>query len=125
MSAYNTEEAPIEISMPGQGNEYIDLRRSRLYAKCKILKADGTALKAQEMMGIIYLPLQSLRFQIYTYMSGKLVALNTGYYPWKAYLKVILSGGTDISESQLQSQLFYFDDATMDDENASLSMQNY
>lgn len=65
MSAYNTEEAPIEISMPGQGNEYIDLRRSRLYAKCKILKADGTALKAQEMMGIIYLPLQSLRFQIY------------------------------------------------------------
>lgn len=101
MSAYNTEEAPIEISIHGQGNEYIDLRRSRLYAKCKIVKADGTALKTQEKTGIINLPLQSLWSQIDTYMNGKLVSLNTGYYPWKAYLKVILSGGTDVSESQL------------------------
>lgn len=52
-------------------------------------------------------------------MNGKSVSLNTGYYPWKAYLKVILSGGTDVSESQLQSQLLYFDAATMDDANAS------
>lgn len=35
VSAYNTEGAPIEIAIPGQGNEYIDLRRSRLYAKCR------------------------------------------------------------------------------------------
>lgn len=47
------------------------------------------------------------------------MSLNTCYYQWKAYLKVTLSGGTDVSESQLQSQLFYFDDATMDDANAS------
>lgn len=47
VSAYNTEDAPIEISIPGQGNEYIDLRRSRLYAKCKIVKSDGTALASQ------------------------------------------------------------------------------
>lgn len=52
-------------------------------------------------------------------MNEKLVSLNTCYYPWKAYLKVTLSGETDVSESQLQSQLFYFDDATMDDANAS------
>lgn len=60
VSAYNTEGAPIEISIPGQGNEYIDLRRSRLYAKCKIVKTDGAALESQEKTGIINLPLQSL-----------------------------------------------------------------
>lgn len=87
MSAYNTEEAPIEISVPGQGNKYIDLRRSRLYAKCKIVKADGKALKGQERTDNINLPLQSLWSQIDTYMNGKLVSLNTGFYPWKAYLK--------------------------------------
>ena len=31
VSSYNTEDTPIEITIPGQGNEYIDLRRSRLY----------------------------------------------------------------------------------------------
>ncbi|XP_061188729.1 uncharacterized protein F54H12.2-like [Saccostrea echinata] len=118
VSAYNTEDAPIEISIPGQGNEYIDLRRSRLYVKCKIVKADGTALAAQEKTGIINLPLQSLWSQIDTYMNGKLVSLNTSYYPWKAYLKIILSSGNDASDSQLQSQLFFLDDATMDDGNA-------
>lgn len=118
VSAYNTEDAPIEISIPGQGNEYIDLRRSRLYAKCKIVKTDGTALESQEKTGIINLPLQSLWSQIDTYMNGKLVSLNTNYYPWKAYLKIILSSGTDGSESQLQSQLFFTDDADMDDANA-------
>ena len=30
VSAFDTEDAPIEISIPGQGSEYIDLRRSRL-----------------------------------------------------------------------------------------------
>lgn len=44
VSSFDTEDAPIEISVPGQGNEYIDLRRSRLYVKCKIVKTDGTAL---------------------------------------------------------------------------------
>lgn len=48
VSAYNTEDAPIEISIPGQGKEYIDLRSSRLYAKYKIVETDETALEAQE-----------------------------------------------------------------------------
>jgi hypothetical protein len=51
-------------------------------------------------------------------MNGKLVSLNTSYYPWKAYLKIILSSSKDVSESQLQPQLFYLDDATMDDGHA-------
>lgn len=94
------------------------MRRIRLYAKCKIVKTDGAALESQENTGIINLPLQSLWSQIDTYMNGKLVSLNTNYYPWKANLKIILSSGTDGSESQLQSHLFFSDDADMDDANA-------
>lgn len=63
--------------------------------KCKIIKSDGTALAEQEKTGIINLPLQSMWSQIDVYMNGKLVSLNTSYYPWKAYLKLILSGGDD------------------------------
>lgn len=84
----------------------------------KLLKKIGTALESQEKTGIINLPLQSLWSQIDTYMNGKLVSLNTNYYPWKSYLKIILSSGTDGSESQLQFQLFLSNDADMDDANA-------
>ncbi|MEW8548691.1 MAG: hypothetical protein AB2693_34755, partial [Candidatus Thiodiazotropha sp.] len=115
VSSYNTEDTPIEITIPGQGNEYIDLRRSRLYVKCKIVKTDGTALAAKEKTGVINIPLQSMWSQIDTYMNGKLISLNTSYYPWKAYLKLLLSNGSDIANSQLQSQLFYLDDSDTDD----------
>lgn len=118
VSSFDTEDAPIEISVPGQGNEYIDLRRSRLYVKCKIVKTDGTALASQEKTGIINLPLQTMWSQIDTYMNGKLVSLNTSYYAWKAYLKLLLSSGSDVSQSQLQSQLYYPDDDDMDNPDA-------
>jgi len=115
ISSFNTDDMPIEISVPGQGNEYIDLRRSRLYVKCKITKSDGTALASQEETGIINLPMQTMWSQIDTYMNGKLVSLNTNNYHWKAYMKVLLSSGSDVSESQLQSQLYVQDDFDMDD----------
>ena len=41
VSSYNTEDTPIEISVPGQGNEYIDLRRSRLYLKWQLSNQMG------------------------------------------------------------------------------------
>lgn len=44
ISSFDGETAPLEFAVPGGGNEYIDLRRSRLYLKAKITKADGTAL---------------------------------------------------------------------------------
>ena len=115
VSSYNTEDTLIEISVPGQVNEYIELRRSRLYLKCAIVKLDGTKLTVSEKTGIINIPLQSMWSQIDTYLNGKLVSLNTSYYPWKAYLKLLLSNGSDIARSQLQSQLFYLDDDDVDD----------
>ncbi len=48
------------------------------------------------------------------YMNNKLVSLNSSHYPWKAYLKTIMSSGYDEQNSQLQSQLFYKDDDPMD-----------
>ncbi|XP_021365775.1 uncharacterized protein F54H12.2-like [Mizuhopecten yessoensis] len=52
-------------------------------------------------------------------MNGKLVSLNTSNYPWKAYLKVLLSSGEDVTQSQLQSQLYYQDGYDMDDPDAA------
>ena len=108
------ESTPIEIVVSGAGNDYIDLRKSRLYVKMQILKEDGTKLAPKEKTGIINLPLQSMFSNIDVYMNNKLISVNSNNYPWKAYFKVILSSGSDEQNSQLQSQLFMKDDDPLD-----------
>ncbi|KAK3107250.1 hypothetical protein FSP39_010272 [Pinctada imbricata] len=107
ISTFDTDTAPLEFTIPSSGSEYLDLRRSRLYLRAKITKGDGTALTASEKTGIINLPLQSLFSQIDVFMNGKCVTQNANFYPWKAYLKVLLTNGMSASQSQLQSQLFW------------------
>lgn len=80
VSTFDTADGPVEISIPGQGGEYIYLRRSRLYGK--IVKEDGTNLADTEKTGIINMPLQTMWSQIDTYMNGNLVSLNTSNYSW-------------------------------------------
>ncbi|VDH89539.1 Hypothetical predicted protein [Mytilus galloprovincialis] len=81
-----TEERPIsnlindstpEIVISGAGNDYIDLRKSRLYVKMQILKEDGTKLAPKEKAGIINLPLQSMFSNIDVYMNNKLISANS------------------------------------------------
>ena len=111
-------DSPIEMVISGAGAEYIDLKRSRLYVKARILKANGTALAAQETTGIINLPLQSMFSQMDVYLNNKLVSFNTNNYPWKSYLKTILFSGKDELSSQKQSELFFKDEGNLGDANA-------
>ncbi|OOZ35807.1 hypothetical protein, partial [Solemya elarraichensis gill symbiont] len=69
--------------------------------------------------GIINLPLQSLWSQIDVYANNKLVSLHGSHYPWKAYLKTILSRGNPALETQMQSQLFFLDTNDLDDQDAN------
>lgn len=118
ISSIGVSDTPIEIVVSGSGAEYIDLKRSKLYVKARILKADGTALADTEKTGIVNLPLQSMFSQMDVYLNNKLVSFNTNNYPWKAYLKTVLFFGKDELDSQKQSELFYKDEGTMNDANA-------
>lgn len=118
ISSIGVSDTPIEIVVSGSGAEYTDLKRSRLYVKARILKADGTALATNEKTGIVNLPLQSMFSQMDVYLNNKLVSFNTNNYPWKAYLKTVLFGGKEELSSQKTSQLYFKDEGTMDDANA-------
>ncbi|XP_061170259.1 uncharacterized protein F54H12.2-like [Saccostrea echinata] len=118
ISSIGVSDTPIEIVVSGSGAEYIDLKRSRLYVKARILKADGSSLAANEKTGIVNLPLQSMFSQMDVYLNNKLVSFNTNNYPWKAYLKTVLFGGKEELSSQKQSQLFFKDEGNLGDANA-------
>lgn len=76
ISSIGVSDTPIEIVVSGSGAEYIDLKRSKLYVKARILKADGTALAANEATGILNQPLQSMFSQMDVYLNNKLVSFN-------------------------------------------------
>ena len=118
ISSIDSEDTPIEIVVSGAGAEYMDLRRSRLYVKAKITKIDGSDLTSDENIGIINLPLQTFIKQIDIYLNNKLVSLNSNNYPWKAYMKTVLFGGTDELRSQKQTQLFMKDAGNLSDDKS-------
>ncbi|XP_063436305.1 uncharacterized protein F54H12.2-like [Mytilus trossulus] len=105
----SSDASTVEFFISGQGPEYMDLRRSRLYVRAKIVKGDGSAFDDTDTTSIVNLPLQAMWSQIDVYMNNKLVSVSTSNYPWKAYLKTILNSGSDEQKSQLQSQLFMKD----------------
>jgi hypothetical protein len=53
------KHSPIEFHIPGTSDKYIDLKKTRLYVKVRILKADGTPVDANSKVTFINLTLQS------------------------------------------------------------------
>lgn len=97
----------IDMEITGKhGMEYVDLRRSKLYVRAKIVKGDGKALESTEYVGPINLFLQSMFSQIEVTMQGKLIASTTNHYPYKAIIQTLLSYGGGSKTSQLTSQFW-------------------
>ena len=115
VSSLSTDDTPVEIYIPGQSNDYLDLRKCRLYVKAKITKADGSNLADREKCGIINMPASALFSSMDLYLNDTLVTCGTNTYPWEAYLKVLLSNSKETLESQLQTQLFYEDSKNLDE----------
>jgi hypothetical protein len=110
-----TGDGPLEFNISGQGQEYIDLRRCKLYVKAKILKADGTNLGVDEKTSVCNNLLNSLFSQVEVTLGGKIVSTASNLSAYKSYIQTLLNHGIDSKESKLQSQLWYADDADVDD----------
>lgn len=106
-----TEDSAVDIVIPGSGPQYLDLKRSRLYVKAKIVKEDGTACTETDKVTPVNLWLQSLWSSVNVYFQQRLVSSAGTNYPYKAYLEVLLNYGIDAKESQCQTQLYYKDTA--------------
>ena len=106
-------------SMPVQ---FFDLRKSRLYI-CKMHnrssrryisglseKKKGSSTCIPEHASPLYHCSGRRCTPINYYMNGKLVSLNTIYYPWKTHRTLLLSSGQEASDAQLlQSNALYLE----------------
>ena len=104
-----TEDGSIYIHVKASGSQYLDLQRSRLYVKAKIVKEDGGNLVAADVVTPVNLRLQSLWNQVDVFLQQKLVSSSGTNCAYKALMDVLLNYGVDAELSQLQTQLFYRD----------------
>lgn len=104
-----TESGPIEFYVLGSGEEYLDLARTQLFVKAKIVKADGTDVEATTQVGPTNLFLHSLFSQVDVSLNVRLISSSTNTYAYRAMLETLLNYGDEAKKSQLTMSLFYRD----------------
>lgn len=103
-STLNSDTAPIEFEIKGQGDEYLDLSQSYLQVVCKFTKADGTNLTgAGSTSTPVNNILHSLFSEIDVSLNGKVITPGTDTYPYKAYLEKLLSYAPDTLHTQMKA----------------------
>lgn len=107
---------PLEFSISGSGEEYIDLSATQLYVRVKILK-DNVVLPDSEKVAPVNLFLHSLFSQVDVSLNERLISSSSNLYPFRAYIETLLNYGSDYKKSFLTSECFYKDTANHLDES--------
>ncbi|XP_072041316.1 uncharacterized protein F54H12.2-like [Amphiura filiformis] len=104
-----TGDGPLEFTVPGSPDNYLDLFQTQLYLRVKIVNPDGTNLPANALCGPANLFLHSLFNQVDVYLNDRMVSVASNTYPYRAMIETLLTYGSDAMKSQLTSSLFYKD----------------
>lgn len=118
------DRSPVEFVVSSSNDEYIDIGRTFLYVKVKIVNQDKSDLEQDAKCGPVNLFMHSLFSQIDLQLNGKLISPSINTYPYKAYLETLLSYGSDAKKSQLGSELWYFDNGNMNEFNPHVDEGN-
>jgi hypothetical protein len=103
-STLNSDTAPIEFEIKGQGDKYLDLSQSYLQVVCKFTKGEGINLPGGNSTSTpVNNILHSLFSEIDVSLNGKVVTPGTDTYPYKAYLEKILSYSPDTLKTQMKA----------------------
>ncbi|GBM57683.1 hypothetical protein AVEN_222535-1 [Araneus ventricosus] len=101
---------PIEFSVSGSGEDYIDLSATQLYVKVKILKVNAK-LGETDKVSSVNLLLHSLFSQVDVNLNDRLISASSNLYPFRSYIESLLNYGSDYKKSFLSSECFNKDSA--------------
>ena len=115
-----SEGAPIEFAIDSNPQKYIDLSKTLLNIKGKVVNGDGTALVADAPVAPVNNTLHSLWRQVDLSLNQvPLPSVGTNY-GYKSILDLLLGYGEDAKKTQLQAQMYVKDMAGfMDDTDAN------
>lgn len=122
-----TQGSPIEFTVRGAGEEYLDLGNTYLHVRAKIVNADGTATGKDVVVGPVNYWLHALFSQVDISLNDTVVTDSTLTYPYRAYIEAALSYGNEAKKGYMTSAMYYrdtpgkFDDMT--EENKGFAMR--
>lgn len=105
----NIDSGPIEFFVSGSGTEYIDLAKTYLQVRAKVVKANGQDLAATDKVAPVNLFMQSLFSQVDVSLNEKIITPSMPTYPYRAYADVMLNYGPAALKSLYTMGLFHRD----------------
>ena len=108
---------PLHFVISGSSNEYIDLSRTQLYVKLKVVKkvpaaATTSSLALPDLVSLINIPVHTIWSQVDITLNGTPLSSDGVMYPYKAYLNTILKRVLGEEPAGMDSELFHLDDFT-------------
>ena len=83
--------SPISFSVPETGVEYLDISRTRLYVKIKIIKQGGGDVDVTDKVAFTNLPIHGIWSQCDLSLGGKVITADVAtFYGQKAMMDVLL-----------------------------------
>ena len=123
---------PIEFSIKGNSETYLDLNESVLFLEFSILDAAGD--KITKVVGAsttgydkqIVAPINAFHSSVFRgvdiYLNSKLVSQTDNLYGYKSYIQKLLTYGYDAKNTFLECGQFYNEGGNLDDFNAADSI---
>ena len=105
-------DGPIEFTINGSIDEFIDLNNTMLQIQCRIKNATGDAnLINNELVAPVNNWLHSMFSDVMVTLSGDVVEGGDHHYPYKAYFSNLLMHGTNSKAQHLAASGWYKDTA--------------
>jgi hypothetical protein len=111
-----TGSSVMEFNIPAQSAAYVDLRRSVINIKLRIMDSTDNTVGDQSV-ALINLPLHTIFKQVDVAFQQTPLTHTGADYPYKAYIDTILKTNRSVQENILASQLFYKDTGILDTTN--------
>lgn len=94
---------PIEFTVPGTVDEYIDLSDIKLHLRVKITKKDGSALAKTDKVCFVNQPISSLFQDVFVSIGDKQIEGGQHCYPYNGYLSSLLQFHPSAKKCQMQA----------------------
>ena len=113
-SQIGSESAPVHFSLGGDSRHYLDLQRTRLNVKLKLVREDGKPMEDDEKTAPVNLTLHSMWSQVDIQVSGKPVSSTNGY-PYVAMIQTLLRNSAESKRSFLPAQMYFQDTGNIEE----------
>lgn len=106
----SSQSAPIHFTLPGDSRNYLDLSKTRIKVKARILNEQGGPIEKDEAVAPVNLTLQSLWSMVELSIAEKSTNFPTnGCYPYIAMMQALLKNSPHTKSGKLASQMFFSD----------------